>query len=229
MELVPAINAARINLKRKSNSSTMSNQSNNSKKSQNCQNGPDSQLSKKVSKIASNDFPVVKRNKTLEKSGNQGLKRAKSTGKIGVESNVGDEELEEDQDEKESDSSDDQESESDEKTELNDILDGISLEYLKLQPGNTIIKKENICAECEMSSDSLIECQGSCQSFFHLDCGGLLNDPQSNGYDFCKLIKLSYVSLRRKIFETVHLNRLYSKLFDVLTLLFNKFFLNNGR
>ena len=37
-------------------------------------------------------------------------------------------------------------------------------------------KKENLCQICEQTGD-LLECQGPCQGFFHMDCLGLSVSP----------------------------------------------------
>jgi histone-lysine N-methyltransferase NSD1 len=60
--------------------------------------------------------------------------------------------------------------------EEDDILDEIDIEYEKLQQAS-VIRKENICATCEMSGN-LIDCQGSCLESFHLDCIGLMREPK---------------------------------------------------
>ena len=52
----------------------------------------------------------------------------------------------------------------------------MDIEYAKLQTGTQVIKKENVCAVCELTLE-LIECQGSCQQSFHLECIGLLCEP----------------------------------------------------
>lgn len=81
-----------------------------------------------------------------------------------------------------------------------DILDEIDVEYEKLQPGGPI-KKENICAVCEMPG-FLIDCQGTCLQSFHLDCVGLINEPKEpfkceeclNGQHTCFLCKKPSIS-----------------------------------
>lgn len=60
----------------------------------------------------------------------------------------------------------------------------IDLEYLKLSNGPQNMRKENVCAECEMTGD-LIECEGSCQRTFHPDCAGLLKKTQNFKCDEC--------------------------------------------
>ena len=59
-------------------------------------------------------------------------------------------------------------------------VDNLELEYLKLQPGNQTIKRRNVCNVCEREDCTLIECRGSCQSSFHLDCVGLLSIESSS-------------------------------------------------
>lgn len=62
-------------------------------------------------------------------------------------------------------------------SEDEDILKTIELEYTKLETGNQAMKKENVCSRCEMPN-GLIECQGTCQQSFHLNCVGLLAEPK---------------------------------------------------
>lgn len=77
----------------------------------------------------------------------------------------------EDQENQENESQRDEDEENDE-----DLLDEIDVEYDKLIAGG-VLKKESICGKCEMPFD-LIECTGTCQQSFHLDCVGLLNHPK---------------------------------------------------
>ena len=60
-----------------------------------------------------------------------------------------------------------------------DVEDSIDLEYLKmLQAGNKQFEKEgNFCSHCEQPG-ILINCQGTCQRFFHPDCTGRLESDK---------------------------------------------------
>ena len=74
------------------------------------------------------------------------------------------------------------ESESDTEIENEEeILESLDLEYTKLQSNLAAPRKENVCALCEMSG-LLIECQGTCQQSFHIDCAGLLTELDSANF-----------------------------------------------
>jgi hypothetical protein len=148
--------AAKISLKRKSTSSTASNVS-----------SSNSELVKNVdSKKIKNQSTPSHNNK------NNNIRKSKT--------NQDKESKEENEDIENTDEESDNESTS---SDDSDILKEIDLEYPKLNPGNVTIKKESVCNECEMPGD-LIDCQGTCQNSFHLDCAGMLNEP-SNGCFKC--------------------------------------------
>jgi hypothetical protein len=50
---------------------------------------------------------------------------------------------------------------------------GVELEYTKLRESIEFNPKETICSECSMRK-ALIECKGSCQRNFHIECIGKL-------------------------------------------------------
>jgi hypothetical protein len=56
-------------------------------------------------------------------------------------------------------------------------------------------KKENLCQICEQTGE-LMECQGPCQGFFHMDCLGLTVAPEGAfKCDECTNGKKCFVSL----------------------------------
>jgi hypothetical protein len=145
--------AAKVSLKRKSTSSTSSNIS-----------STNSELVNKNvdSKKANNQSALSQNNKK------NNMNKSKTQGEKNQEQNESIENNEES--DTESTSSDD-----------SDVLKEIELEYLKLSSGNQTIRKENVCNECEMPGD-LIDCQGTCQNSFHLDCAGMLNEPTNGSF-----------------------------------------------
>jgi hypothetical protein len=138
---------ARVSLKRKSTSSTTSNMS-----------SANSELVKNVDsnkKVKIQTTPQINRKNNSRKS--KTANEEKQEDNENIENNQ--------ESDTESTLSDD-----------DDLLKEIDLDYLKLNWGNYLIRKENVCNECEMPGD-LIDCQGTCQNSFHLDCAGMLNEP----------------------------------------------------
>ena len=70
---------------------------------------------------------------------------------------------------------DDEQEGTSEEEEEDDDDDDPYLYYSDLQASiQSYTRKENVCSECEYASNDLIECKGSCQQLFHLDCLGFL-------------------------------------------------------
>lgn len=54
-----------------------------------------------------------------------------------------------------------------------ELLAELDLEYLKLQSSQTGVRRDAICAICEMPGN-VLECKGACQQSYHPDCVGLM-------------------------------------------------------
>lgn len=138
-------------------------------------------ISSAVSSISSNISEIVKDSQAKIKPSRKNNRKSLPNIKIRKTKNS------ESGDRDDSEEIDENENELSDKTILSDInknndLEGdIDLEYAKLESSNQPIKKDNICSICEMPN-FLVDCQGTCQQSFHLDCIGLLKLPSGPFY-----------------------------------------------
>ena len=158
----PVNNNKRKSLVSSTPSSTTLNNKNGNKSPNNLKT-PKTTLSKNKKSISSKKAPKEKETTTKTTTAKKSNGKSKKS-----------EELEQ-SDETESEPEEESELESGQEDVIND------LEYTKLQLGNQSSRREILCSMCELPG-YLLECQGPCQSSFHLDCLGLFAEPQGGNF-----------------------------------------------